>query len=152
MNVIFIHVGKLINFDTNCCRCNSVFEKPLNTMKTKNIKILIGSILYFALLGVYISFFLLDQVSNYLIGRSTVANQIQIVEKLEYPTLTLCMNPATKLSVSKSYGFTNMYDKFEKETNETNLTERYDNLSYILNQDFEILNRPTQSSGYSCNF
>ena len=139
MNVISIHVGKLINFDTNYSRCNSVFEKPLNIMKTKNIKILIGSILYFALLGFYISFFLLDQVSNYLIGRSTVANQIQIVEKLEYPTLTLCMNPATKLSVSQKYGFTNMYDKFEKDTNGTSLTERYDNLSYILNQDFEIL-------------
>ena len=110
-------------------------------MKRKYVlKILIGSIIYFALLGVYIYFFLMDQVSNYLIGRSTVANQIQFVQKIEYPTITLCMNPATKLSVSQKYGFTNMYDKFkQKETNETNMFERYDNLSYILNQDFEIL-------------
>ena len=115
-------------------------------MKRKYVlKILIGSIIYFALLGVYIYFFLMDQVSNYMIGRSTVANQIQFVEKIEYPTITLCMNPATKLSVSQKYGFTNMYDKFEqKETNETNMFERYDNLSYILNQDFEILDSSGQ--------
>ena len=115
-------------------------------MKRKYVlKILIGSIIYFALLGVYIYFFLMDQVSNYMIGRSTVANQIQFVEKIEYPTITLCMNPATKLSVSQKYGFTNMYDKFkQKESNETNMFERYDNLSYILNQDFEILDSSGQ--------
>ena len=118
-----------------------LFDNSTYTMKRKIVlKISLVSLVYFGLFGVYIYFFLMDQVTAYLIGRSTVASHIEFAEKLEFPTLTLCMNPATKLSVSQKYGFTNMYDKFKKEaSNGTNVFERYDQLSYILNQDFEIL-------------
>ena len=111
------------------------------TMKRKVVlKVCLTSTIYLGLLGVFIYFFLMDQVSAFLTGRSTVARNIEITKKLEFPTLTLCMYPATKLSVSQKFGFTNMYDKFNQEaSNGTNVVERYDQLSYILNQDFEIL-------------
>ena len=50
----------------------------------------------------------------------------------------VCFDPATKLSISKKFGFETFLDKFHKNVPNSTLHETFDKLSYILGQDFEI--------------
>ena len=38
-------------------------------------------------------------------GRTTITRRVETVNSLEFPTITICFDPATKLSVAKKYGF-----------------------------------------------
>ena len=65
---------------------------------------------------VFMVFFMKDQLKAFLENRSSISSRHEIEAALEFPTITICIHPATKLSAAKKYGFTTIYDKFYKES------------------------------------
>ena len=90
-------------------------------------------------------FFMKDQLNAFLENRSSVSSRHETAAALEFPTITLCIEPATKLSEAKKYGFTNINDKFYKEIPNSTLHERFDDMSYILNKDFYVRSHMNES-------
>ena len=90
----------------------------------------------------FVYFFLQDQLNAFIIGRSTVTHSYKDGETLHFPTLIFCMDPATKISVSKKYGFKTYRDKYNNEVENTTYDQRYEELSYILNRRVTKLRKP----------
>ena len=102
------------------------------------VKILLIVTIYLLLTGCFVFFFMIDQLTAFIKDRSTVSQRLESADILQFPTLIFCMNPATKLSVSKKYGFKTYRDKFNVEVNNSYLDDRFNELSYILNRDYVI--------------
>ena len=102
------------------------------------VKILLIVTIYSALTACFVFFFMIDQLTAFIKGRTTVSQRLESADILQFPTLIFCMNPATKLSVSKKYGFKTYRDKFNVEVNNSYLDDRFNELSYILNRDYVI--------------
>ena len=56
------------------------------------------------------------------------------------------MEPPTKYTVSKKYGFTSVYDKYYKDVENSTLHETFDDLSFLLNRDFYIRDTNTDQN------
>ena len=97
-------------------------------------EILIYVLLFFS----FVYFYMNDQMRDYLAGRTTITSRFAEADVLEFPTITICMKPGSKLSVGKEYGFTRLHDIFKKDVANTTMIERFQKLSYKLNEDFEI--------------
>ena len=108
--------------------------------KKTYLKISISLTIYVLLAGLFIHFFFTDQIDAYLKKRLTVSTRYEEADVLEFPTISICMDPATKTSVSKKYGFQRFSDKFHKEVPNSTLTERLEELSYTLHRDFQFIN------------
>ena len=94
-----------------------------------------------ALLVLFIYFFLKDQLESFIKSRTTLTSRIvENSAEIEFPTLTLCFLPATKISVTKKYGFQNDNQKFYVEIPNSSLTQRLDELTYQINRDFQVQN------------
>ena len=59
---------------------------------------------------------------------------------MEFPTITICFDPATKLSVAKKYGFKSINDKFLCDVPNVTLPTVFDEITYEMNQDYSITN------------
>ena len=94
--------------------------------------------IYVLLFVSFIYFYMNDQMSDYMAGRTTITSRFAEADALEFPTITLCMRPGTKPSVAQEFGFVKLNDVFKKQVENTTLIERFENLSYKLNQDFEM--------------
>ena len=103
------------------------------------LKLLFLLILYPTLMVTFTLFFMKDQMDSYMTGRSTITSFYETPSNLEFPTITLCLDPATKLSVSKKYGFNNLGDKFYKDVQGSTLDQIFEEVTYKLNKDFQIL-------------
>ena len=57
---------------------------------------------------------------------------------LEFPTLTICMNPGYKYSIMEKYGFRTVGNVLLKSVPNKTLNEVFEESSFILNRDFEI--------------
>ena len=79
-------------------------------------------------------------MSAFIKGRTTIAQRIEKVPALEFPTILICFDPATKLSVTKKYGFVNKNDIFKKNVKNSTLSEVFDNVTFLLNRDVQIKN------------
>ena len=90
-------------------------------------------------------FFMKDQLKAFLENRSSISSRHEIEAALEFPTITICIHPATKLSAAKKYGFTTIYDKFYNEVPNSTVHARFDNMSYILNTDFYVRSHMNES-------
>ena len=102
------------------------------------IKILARVILYILLFVFFCSFYMIDQMKNYIKGRTTVTSRFEEVEYLEPPTITLCMHPLFKPTKMAASGLTDQGDVlFTDFTNET-LEDRLEFFSYLLGRDYEI--------------
>ena len=94
---------------------------------------------FIILLVLFVYFFLKDQMMSFVKSRTTITSRmLENSPDIEFPTLTFCLLPATKLSVTKNYGFQNDNEKFYKEIPNSTLHQRLDELTYQLNRDFEI--------------
>ena len=107
--------------------------------KKNLLKYTLKALVTLSLLVLFSLFFLQDQIIAYLKNRSTISSRYESSERQEFPTITLCFDSATKLSVSKKFGFTLSRDKFYKEILNKSLAEVFDESSYILERDFEVL-------------
>ena len=110
----------------------------------KNAQKIIELFIYCSLFALFIQFFFKEQYEAFVSGRSTIASRYIRAEVFEFPTITICLHPATKLSISQKYGFKNIHAKFYAELSNTSLYERFDELSYILNKDFIVQNHDGQ--------
>ena len=106
----------------------------------KLLKVSINILLYSTLLFFFVYFFMQDQMSAYIKKRTTVTKHGEEAKELEYPTVTICLNPYTKLSVSKQFGYKSTHDKLGMDFPNLTLHERYDELTYQLNRDFFLHN------------
>ena len=80
-----------------------------------------------------------DQMEAYLSGRSIISQWYETPEALTFPTITMCLDPATKLSGSQKYGFAGFNDKFLKKEPNRSLVDVFDELTYQLDEDFYIM-------------
>ena len=102
------------------------------------IKILARIILYILLFVFFCSFYMIDQMKNYIKGRTTVTSRFEEVEYLEPPTITLCMHPLFKPTKMAASGLTDQGDVlFTDFTNDT-LDDRLEFFGYLLGRDYEI--------------
>ena len=101
----------------------------------RKITLLKGAI-YSILFFLFIIFYVKDLTIDFAKGRSTMTSRYQKVETVEFPTVTICMKPGYKNSVTKKY-----------ELGRPNLITRipigsipilFDEISYIRGRDYDI--------------
>ena len=115
-------------------------EKLIRTLKKYKKDIVKGGI-YLFFLSVFIRFYLVAAIKNYLIGGTTIRSIIENVEFLSAPYITLCFNPYFKPSLLKKYGLfwpVNYVDIKNVQANVSSKWELYQHLSFELDKDFEI--------------
>ena len=103
-------------------------------------KLLLKIVLYFALFGCFVYFFMKDQLVAFYKGRTTITKRVESVKSLEFPTITICFDPATKLSVSKKYGFKTINDKFNVDIDNLTMHDIFDEVTYQMGSDYVIKN------------
>ena len=103
-------------------------------------KLLLKIVLYFALFGCFVYFFMKDQLVAFYKGRTTITRRVESVKSLEFPTITICFDPATKLSVSKKYGFKTINDKFNVDIDNLTMHDIFDEVTYQMGSDYVIKN------------
>ena len=81
-----------------------------------------------------------DQMETFMKGRTTITRRVETVNSLEFPTITICFDPATKLSVAKKYGFKNYFQKFISDIPNKTLPQVFDEMTYGFEQDYSIWN------------
>ena len=106
--------------------------------KNLYLRVFIKLFLYGSLSGIFVSFYLLDQLKDFLQQRTTITTKHEEASTIEFPTLTFCLDPGTKTSVGKQYGYEVFDEIFERDVKNITFTEKFTSLSYILNKDFEI--------------
>ena len=118
----------------------SVGHVQPSSMDTKLlVKVVAVGILYLILFITFVLFYMRDQLYNFYQERTTITSKIEQAQKLEFPTLIICMNPARKLSVAEKYGFRESADLFSQAVPNSTLIQRQVAISYILHRDYEIL-------------
>ena len=81
---------------------------------------------------------MIDQMSDYIKGRTTVSSRFEEVDSLEPPTVTVCMFPPYQPTKMTLYGLEDEDDViFQDFVNQT-LEERMNFLGYLLERDFTI--------------
>ena len=99
----------------------------------------------FILLAIFfLVFYMQDELSDYLLKRTTIATRFEEKDTLVFPTLTACMTNGQKTSVARKFGvdmnWELLYDAdILERSNSKNLSEVRNQLSYILNRDFKIV-------------
>ena len=73
-------------------------------------------------------------------GRTTITRRVENVNSVEFPTITICFDPATKLSIAKKYGFENPDDKFDQDVLNRTLPQVFDEMTYGFDEDYSISN------------
>ena len=101
-------------------------------------KILARIILYILLFVFFCSFYMIDQMADYIKGRTTVTSRFEEVESQEPPTITVCMHPLFKSTSMASYGLTDQGDVLYEDFIDETLEDRLEFLSYLLGRDYEI--------------
>ena len=105
---------------------------------TKLIEIVVGIFLYLVLLFLFAYFYMIDQLNDFFKGRTTVTFRLEEAKTIEPPTITICVDPPLKKSVAAQFDFKDSYDLFFKDVPKVSFKEKFQNLSYILNQDYTI--------------
>ena len=83
---------------------------------------------------------MIDQMVTFMKGRTTMTRRVENVNSIEFPTITICLDPPTKLSIAKKYGFESHNDKFYLDVPNRTLPEVFDEISYRLDEDYFIQN------------
>ena len=104
------------------------------------LKIIVQALTFSCLIYCFIYFFLKDQIATFMKGRTTITKRFENVDSLEFPTITICFKPATKLSIAKKYGFESHNDKFYTDIPNKTLPQIFDEMSYGFDEDYSIWN------------
>ena len=105
-------------------------------MKCKIViyKVFMYSILLFG----FVFFYMKETMIDFIKGRTTMTSRLENTLNLEFPTLTICMNPGYKYSIMEKYGFRTVGNVLLKSVPNKTLNEVFEESSFILNRDFEI--------------
>ena len=119
------------------------FECTRNGFK-KYQKFYIEGILYLILLIIYINFYLIGEVQNYMKESTALSSRTEKVEFLEAPHMTLCFQPSFKPSTLQKYGlpeymehFKDLYKALKLKGMDMDM-EMYENFGYKYGEDFDI--------------
>ena len=119
------------------------FECTRNGFK-KYRKSFIQGILYLILLVLYINFYLIGEIQNYIKGSTALSSRTEKVEFLEAPYMTLCFQRSFKPSMLQKYGlpehtehFKDLYKALKFKGMDMDM-EMYKNFSYKHEEDFDI--------------
>ena len=104
------------------------------------LNVLIKVLIFVILFTCFVYFFLKDQMATFMKGRTTITKRVEMANSIEFPTITICLDPPTKLSVAKKFGFTNRNDKVNIAHPTLNLPEVFDEMAYQLDSDYSIMN------------
>ena len=122
-----------------------VTQNPPTKMVEKKLvcKVICKVNLFFLLFIVFVVFYMYDEMSDFLKERTTISTRFDKADVSDFPTITICMSNSLKTSVAKKYGMAFTTDSWnENILNRTvlrNMSEIQNQLSYILNRDFEII-------------
>ena len=70
--------------------------------------------------------------------RATTTSRLEQVSVLDFPTLTICMDPPFKPAVVSKYGFKSLGEAALIDVPNITLLEKLETLSYMLNSDFSL--------------
>ena len=109
--------------------------------KSVVLKTVLTVLIFVLLFTSFVYFFMMDQMIAFIKGRTTITKRVEVADSIEFPTIIMCLDPPTKLSVARKYGFQNHNDKFKVEIPNKNVTQVYDENTFELNQDYLIFNQ-----------
>ena len=106
----------------------------------KTLRLPLECLLYISCLTSFVTFFLKDQLDAFIKGRQTTSSRFEDGPDFDVPTITLCMNPGIKAMEGTRFGFEYQDDIFFQDDGfNSTLIERYNNVSYKLNEDYEVI-------------
>ena len=108
-------------------------------MEIKWIKVGVRVVLYLALFTFFSYFYMVEQMSDFFKGRTTLTSRTEVVKTLEPPTATICFRPALKRSVAKQFNLSKNTDVLDIDIPNFTYPEFIAKSNYILNKDYEIL-------------
>ena len=122
---------------------NVSLENMVEIEKRILCKILFRITLFSLLMVLFVAFYMQDEMSDYLLHRTTISTRFEEKDTTEFPTITVCMRNGVKASVAKKFGLALnvqlLYDESVLKTSKLeNLTKARNQLSYMLNRDFDI--------------
>ena len=135
MNILWVGNNKVIKL-SKVVKVKRALSPDMH--KKTVLKSIVQVTIFISLTLFFVFFYLKEQLKNYIEHRETITSRYEDADSLEFPTITLCLDPATKLSVSKKYGFTKYLDKFYKPVETSTLAQRFEELTYTLNKDFKV--------------
>ena len=62
------------------------------------LSIALGIVSYLILFILFVQFYMLEQMGDYIAGRTTTTSRLVQVTETEFPTVTICMDPSLKPS------------------------------------------------------
>ena len=105
-------------------------------------KVIFKAMLYFILLILFVRFYLIDEISNFAKGSTTISSRTKRVDFLEAPYITFCFQQPFKPSVIQEYGLTNNEElNFYDITNASkrfSSWELFQKFAYMNEKDFNI--------------
>ena len=103
------------------------------------IKVGVRVVVYLSLLALFSYFYLVEQMSDYFKGRTTLTSRTEEVEALEAPTAIICMSaPSIKKSVALQLNLNSTTQIFFEDIPNATFREVIEKTSFKLNQDYEI--------------
>ena len=111
------------------------------------IKATIRVLLLLGLLALFFSFYMKDQLSDFLQNRTTFTSRLEEMKSPYAPTTTICIEPIQKISVAKTFGFSDWNDIFVKDVPNLTYVETFEKLSYHLGKDYEVNMDPVEIIG-----
>ena len=86
----------------------------------------------------FVQFYLIEQMGDYIKDRATTTSRLEQVSVIDFPTLTICMDPPFKPSVVSKYGFKSSGEAAVTDVPNATLLEKLETMSYMLNLDFSM--------------
>ena len=88
----------------------------------------------------FVLFYMQDQMNDYIKRRTTLSTRFAMLDEMEFPTMTICMQEGMKESVKDKYGLSENIGFWLNSYGPANntLSETFEDLSFILNRDFTI--------------
>ena len=79
-------------------------------------------------------------MSDYIKKRTTMTTRFEMLDELEFPTMTICVEGGMKPSVKDKYGLSENDEFWGNNYGSLNstLSETFEDLSFILNRDFTL--------------
>ena len=102
------------------------------------LSIVLRLVFHLILFILFVQFYLIEQMGDYIADRATTTSQLKQVTESEFPTITICMDPPVKPSVASKHGFKWFGEFYYTDTLNTTYLQDLENLGYTLNQDFTI--------------
>ena len=116
-------------------------------------KILFGLLVHLSLLVLFIKVYMVQELGDFVKGRTTVSHRFETSDQFEFPTLSVCMDPPLKPSVASKFGLKDQQNIHWKDISNLTASDKWNEISYVLNRDFTIyMNHTKMKEGINDQF